>query len=122
MSNRAHAGRSGVTLELPTALMVAAAETPPAVALVLGSGLGALARHIDVHVAVPFTEISGMAAPSVEYHRGLVTIGHWAGKRVLVFEGRLHYYEGHPWEKVELLPRIARRLGASVLILTNSAG
>jgi purine-nucleoside phosphorylase len=58
----------------------------------------------------------------VEGHRGRVSLGEWAGKRVLVFEGRLHYYEGHPWERVVLPVRTAASLGARVLLLTNAAG
>src|SRR5437867_4268944 len=109
------------SVELPTVLTQAAGATPPQVALVLGSGLGTLARRVNVQVAIPFADIPGLEAPSVEYHRGMLTLGNWGGQRVLVFEGRLHYYEGHPWQKVELLPALAAQLGARTLVLTNAA-
>jgi purine-nucleoside phosphorylase len=46
----------------------------------------------------------------------------WAGKRVLIFEGRSHYYEGHPWRSITESVRISHFLGARVLLLTNAAG
>src|SRR5262249_10884597 len=46
----------------------------------------------------------------------------WGGRRVLVFEGRLHYYEGHSWDRVAEPVRLAHRLGARVLLATNAAG
>jgi purine-nucleoside phosphorylase len=51
-----------------------------------------------------------------------LTLGDWAGRRVLVFEGRLHFYEGYPWSKVIQPVRIAHELGARVLLATNAAG
>ncbi len=110
------------SLQLPAALTEAARASPPRVALVLGSGLGQLARKVAGKFTTPFDDIPGLAAPSVAHHRGMVTLGDWMGKQVLVFEGRLHYYEGHAWERVEMLPRIAAQLGARTLILTNAAG
>jgi purine-nucleoside phosphorylase len=55
-------------------------------------------------------------------HGGRLTLGDWAGKRVLIFEGRLHYYEGHPWRIVTQAVQIAQFLGARNLLLTNAAG
>jgi purine-nucleoside phosphorylase len=63
-----------------------------------------------------------MSSTSVAGHLGQLTLGDWVGKRVLVFEGRLHYYEGHSWASVVQSVRIARSLGASVLLATNAAG
>jgi purine-nucleoside phosphorylase len=107
---------------LPERLREPARERPPQIALILGSGLSHLSSNVAVEQSVPFAEITGLAAPTVAYHRGLVTLGEWAGQRVLIFEGRLHYYEGHPWDRVELLPRVAAALGAKQILLTNAAG
>jgi len=87
-----------------------AAETtarPPELALVLGSGLGELACRCEAVCRVPFADVPGLASPSVLGHRGRLTLGDWAGKRVLLFEGRLHFYEGHPWQAVEALVQAA---------------
>lgn len=71
---------------------------------------------------VAYTHVPGMSATSVAGHRGSLALGEWAGKRVLFFEGRLHRYEGHPWEDVVRPVRLAHQLGARVLFLTNAAG
>src|SRR5262249_10207044 len=95
---------------------------PPGVVLVLGSGMGSVAQQMTVAVRVPFAEIPGLPAASVHGHRGCLTLGEWSGRRVLLFEGRLHYYEGHPWELVTRPIRLAAELGAKVAVLTNAAG
>ena len=64
----------------------------------------------------------GLAAPTVAGHRGCLTLGTWEGRGVLVFQGRLHYYEGHPWRSVVAPVQTAVALGARVLLLTNAAG
>jgi purine-nucleoside phosphorylase len=55
-------------------------------------------------------------------HSGCLTLGDWGPKRVLLFEGRLHYYEGHPWPSVTQPVQIAHSVGARILLLTNAAG
>jgi purine-nucleoside phosphorylase len=105
-----------------TAFTHVAQHQPPEVALVLGSGMGHLAGRLCVVARVPFHAVPGLAAPTVVGHGGCLTLGDWAGKRVLLFEGRLHYYEGHPWGNVVQPVQIAHDLGARVLLLTNAAG
>lgn len=100
----------------------AAKEKPPQVAIVLGSGMSDVAQGMTPAVSVEFRDIPGLDETSVAGHRGRLTLRDWAGRRVLVFEGRLHYYEGHAWDKVTLPVRTAHSLGASVLFMTNAAG
>jgi purine-nucleoside phosphorylase len=103
-------------------LTTAARLARPDVALVLGSGMSDVARRLQRARSVPFADVPGLGATSVAGHRGCVTLGEWAGKRVLLFEGRLHYYEGHPWRNVVMPVQTAASLGARVLLLTNAAG
>jgi purine-nucleoside phosphorylase len=103
-------------------LETAARSAPPAVAFVLGSGMGPLINRVQVTVRVSFGEIPGLTASGVHGHRGCLTLGDWGGRRVLVFEGRLHFYEGHPWERAVEPVRVAARLGVRALFLTNAAG
>jgi purine-nucleoside phosphorylase len=84
--------------------------------------MGAVARRLERAETVPFIDVPGLPPTSVVGHNGCLTVGRWAGKRVLVFEGRLHYYEGHPWRHVTLPVGTAAFLGARVLTLTNAAG
>jgi purine-nucleoside phosphorylase len=95
---------------------------PPAAAVVLGSGTNVVADRVRGSVSVPFADLPGLGATTVAGHRGRLTLGDWAGRRVLVFEGRLHYYEGHAWATVVRPIRIAHELGARVLFATNAAG
>ncbi len=97
-------------------------RAPPLAVFVLGSGMGPIARRVQGEVSVPFADIPGLPAASVHGHKGCLTLGDWAGKRVLLYEGRIHYYEGHPWKTVEQPLRIAAALGATVAVLTNAAG
>jgi purine-nucleoside phosphorylase len=100
----------------------AASALRPEVALVLGSGMGAVAQRLRGAQQVPFFDVPGLAAPTIPGHSGSLSLGNWAGQRVLVFEGRLHHYEGHSWRSVVAPVQTARFLGARILLLTNAAG
>lgn len=104
------------------ALWAACAADPPHAAVVLGSGLGPVARNLAPRITVPFTDLPGLPAPSVPGHGGRFTLGDWAGRRVLLVEGRVHRYEGHPWDVVVRPVSLACLLGARVVLLTNAAG
>jgi purine-nucleoside phosphorylase len=97
-------------------------ESPPGVAVVLGSGTSVVGDRVRSVCTLPFAEVPGLGSTSVAGHRGRLTLGDWAGKRVLLFEGRLHYYEGHPWSGVVRPIELAHALGAKMLLATNAAG
>jgi purine-nucleoside phosphorylase len=97
-------------------------QAPPRAALVLGSGMGHVADRLQNKQSVLFADIPGLPAASVHGHKGCLTLGDWAGKRVLLFEGRLHHYEGHAWEVVVRPIQTAATLGAQTAVLTNAAG
>jgi purine-nucleoside phosphorylase len=94
----------------------------PEAFVVLGSGLGVLAKRFSPLASVPFAALPGLSATGVMGHRGLLSLVRWAGRIVLVSEGRLHYYEGHSRQTVCRLVRLAGELGAPVALLTNAAG
>src|SRR4051812_8011455 len=91
-------------------------------AFVLGSGMGPVIDRVSPRLAVVFGDIPGMAAPTVSGHGGTLTLGDWAGTPVLIFSGRLHYYEGWPWERVDRPMEVLAELGAGAVVLTNAAG
>ncbi len=99
-----------------------AASQRPRVAIVLGSGLGAVVDRVRPVAEIRFAEIPGFAAPTVHGHGGRAVLGDWAGVGVLVFQGRMHYYEGHTWDRATAPVRLAADLGVQFLILTNAAG
>ena len=94
----------------------------PEVALVLGSGLGALADELSAGVIVPYSEIDGLASSSVAGHAGRLVCGRWGALRVAAMQGRVHLYEGHHPDRVVLGLRALIRLGARTVVLTNAAG
>lgn len=94
----------------------------PAAALILGSGLGGLARRFLHARRLPFTEIPGMPAPGVSGHAGEVVVGTLGGREVLAFAGRIHVYEGHTAALAGFPVRIAHALGARLLFVANAAG
>jgi len=95
---------------------------PPEVAVVLGSGLGPVADAVQDAKVVSFPELTCLPAPTVPGHAGRVLLGRLGGRSVIVFQGRVHLYEGHPHAQVIVPVVLARRLGAKVLIVTNAAG
>ncbi|MDX1673619.1 MAG: purine-nucleoside phosphorylase [Longimicrobiales bacterium] len=97
-------------------------ETRPSVALILGSGLGALAGAVEEAVAVPYAEIPGFATTTVEGHAGRLVAGRLEGVNVIVFQGRYHAYEGHDPRDLATPVRTAAALGAGTLIVTCAAG
>lgn len=94
----------------------------PHVALVLGSGLGAYADALAQANRVPYAEIPGFPISSVPGHSGTLVIGEVNGLPVAVMQGRVHLYEGGGAEQVTFPLRALRRLDASHLLITNSAG
>jgi purine-nucleoside phosphorylase len=95
---------------------------PPRIALVLGSGLSLLADRMQVINSWPFDELPGLVTSSVQGHRGQLLYGTWAGVPILMFAGRIHYYEGHGWDAALSPIKLAADLGIQKLILTNAAG
>ena len=94
----------------------------PAVALVLGSGLGAVAEALEDAVAIPYRRLAGFSRPSVKGHAGELRFGRFGGVQVAVMMGRVHYYETGRADGMKA-PLIAlRAAGCEVLVLTNSAG
>lgn len=94
----------------------------PQTAIVLGSGLGAVPHGFVDLGTVGFGDAPGLVAPTVVGHSGSIRVGTLNEVPLLVFRGRLHYYEGHPWEKVARPVRLAADWGIRTLILTNAAG
>lgn len=94
----------------------------PDVALILGSGLGALADELDAVATVDYTDIEGFPVSTVPGHRGRFVFGYFGDVKVVVMQGRVHYYEGYSVTDVVLPTRLMAMLGAKVLFLTNAAG
>jgi purine-nucleoside phosphorylase len=94
----------------------------PQLAIILGSGLGELANEVEVDADFPYNEIPGFPQTTIAGHAGRLVVGQLQGKKVVVMQGRFHYYEGHPISLVIFPVRVMRALGATTLIVTNAAG
>jgi purine-nucleoside phosphorylase len=90
--------------------------------IVLGTGLGGVARKIENATAIPDTEIPGFAESTVASHAGQMILGTISGTPVAAMEGRFHFYEGYSLDQVTFPVRVMRALGASSLIVTNACG
>ena len=94
----------------------------PRLALILGSGLGALAARISPVVDVPFADVPGFPPAGVQGHAGRVIAGSLDHVDVFAVSGRWHLYEGHDPEIAALAVRVAYALGARTLLVSNAAG
>ena len=98
-----------------------AGDAPPALGLVLGSGLGHLAEAVE-GVAIDYADLPGFPHAGVSGHTPRLVIGTLEGTRVAVFGGRAHYYESGRGDAMRLPLEVLAALGAGALILTNAAG
>jgi purine-nucleoside phosphorylase len=103
-----------------TALQLDPGVSP--VAVVLGSGLGALGDQLANARSVSFGELPGLPRATVPGHEGRLVLGELSGVPVLAQQGRLHAYEGHDAATVAFPARVLGVLGARALVLTNAAG
>ena len=94
----------------------------PDIGLVLGTGLGALARQIQTPTVIPYADIPGFPAATVESHEGRLLVGTLAGRSVVAMQGRFHRYEGYSLQQVTFPVRVLRALGAEILIVSNACG
>jgi purine-nucleoside phosphorylase len=97
-------------------------DVRPATAIVLGSGLGALADEIQQATRVPYADVPGFPSTHVAGHAGMLISGRLEGVPVLALAGRFHMYEGHDAGLAAFPARVAHALGATTLIVSNAAG
>jgi purine-nucleoside phosphorylase len=94
----------------------------PELAVILGSGLGDLARELRNSTAIPYDQIPHFARSTVVGHAGRLLIGMLEGVCTVVMQGRFHLYEGYAPQILTLPVRVMSLLGAHTLIVSNAAG
>ena len=94
----------------------------PKIALILGSGLGDYAEHLEVEGSIDYHEIQDFPVSTVSGHKGRYVFAHIGEVPVVLMQGRVHFYEGYPIEDVVLPTRLMQRMGAEILFLTNACG
>ena len=94
----------------------------PAIAIVLGSGLGDFAGSLGEAVTMPYAELPHWPASRVVGHAGKLVVGKTGGRTIAALAGRCHLYEGHDAGRVAFAVRALGLLGVKTLMLTNAAG
>ena len=90
--------------------------------IILGTGLGALAREIEAEATIPYGDIPHFAQSTATSHAGVLVCGKLAGVPVVAMEGRVHSYEAYPHQKITFPVRVMKYLGADMLIVSNACG
>jgi len=93
-----------------------------AIGIVLGTGLGSLINEITIEKSIPYNEIPHFPAATVEFHKGHLICGTAGNKKVLIMQGRFHYYEGYSMQQITFPVRVMKTLGVQSLLLSNAAG
>jgi purine-nucleoside phosphorylase len=91
-------------------------------AVVLGTGLGKLSDDLEDTVTLPYAEVPHFPRSGVSGHRGQLIAGRMERKRVLLLQGRAHYYETGDAAAMRVPIGVVAALGAPPLLLTNAAG
>jgi len=92
------------------------------IGVILGSGLGDFANDVQDAKKLPYSEIPGFPVSTVAGHAGMLVCGTLHGKRVVMMQGRFHYYEGYSMKDVTLPVRVMQKMGVKTLIVTNACG
>ncbi len=93
----------------------------PEIALVLGSGLGNFTDN-ESGITIPYTSIEGFVPSNVEGHKGSLFFYEKFNKKIVVMQGRFHYYEGHSIQTITYPIKLFKKIGVKTLILTNASG
>ena len=97
-------------------------KAAPKIAIILGSGLGDLAKDVADATRIPYPEIPGFERSTAPGHAGELVVGRLEGKDVAVMNGRFHYYEGYEPQAITFPVRVLRAWGIETLVVTNASG
>lgn len=93
----------------------------PEIGIILGSGLGVLADEFCEY-SIPYEKIPGFAKSTIEGHKGQLVFSHIGKRKVVMMQGRNHYYEGCSMQEITYPIKVMKKLGVKVVIITNAAG
>ena len=90
--------------------------------IILGTGLGDLVREMEVEIEIPYADIPHFPSSTMEFHQARLLYGMLSGRKVVVFEGRFHAYEGLSYFEITYPIRLMHALGVKKVIISNAAG
>lgn len=94
----------------------------PEIGIILGTGLGLLLNEIEIIKEVSYNHIPYFPTATVEFHKGKLIYGKFQGKKVVVMQGRFHFYEGYTLQDITYPVRVMKRLGIKTLLVSNASG
>ncbi|MCL4304896.1 purine-nucleoside phosphorylase [bacterium] len=94
----------------------------PEVGIILGTGLGGLAKEIEIAVTVDYQDVPHFVQSTVETHHGKLHFGTLGGKQVIAMQGRFHYYEGYTMQEITYPVRVMKALGCRAMLVSNACG
>ncbi len=92
------------------------------IGVILGTGLGGLIKDLTVLCEIPYSEIPGFPVSTVESHQGKLLFAEYHGKKIIVMQGRFHYYEGYSMQQIAFPVRVMKQLGVQRLFVSNASG
>jgi purine-nucleoside phosphorylase len=109
-------------IEETTQFINKASSLKPDVGIILGTGLGGLAKEISVKSIISYKDIPHFPISTVETHEGKLILGTLGNKSVVAMQGRFHYYEGYSMKQITFPVRVMKRLGITCLLISNACG
>lgn len=94
----------------------------PEICIVLGSGLGDFAEKVETVKSIETTSLPDYPKSTVHGHQGFLHFSNYKGKKLLIVQGRIHFYEGYSISQCMLPVHISAKLNCKKIILTNAAG
>ena len=95
---------------------------PPDFGIILGTGLGDLVQEMEVEIEISYADIPHFPSSTMEFHQARLLYGMLSGRKVVVFEGRFHAYEGLSYFEITYPIRLMHALGVKKVIISNAAG
>ncbi|MFT5138036.1 MAG: purine-nucleoside phosphorylase, partial [Arenicella sp.] len=95
---------------------------PAGIAIILGSGLNQLLDSFEILQSINYQQLEGFPHSTAPGHKGCLHLARHQGKNLLVFEGRLHMYEGWTAQQAAMPVRLAGKMGVKHIIMTNAVG
>jgi purine-nucleoside phosphorylase len=92
------------------------------IGIILGTGLGGLARDVNIQHKLDYKDIPHFPVSTVESHHGNLIFGEISGNNAVIMQGRFHYYEGYSLQEITYPIRIMKRLGIHTLLVSNACG
>lgn len=103
-------------------VVISEAPFQPDTAVILGSGLGDFADKVNIVKSIYTKDLPAYPSSTVLGHKGIIHFAEYEGKKLLLYQGRIHLYEGYHISECVLPVFLSKRLGCKNVLLTNAAG